>query len=333
MYLYEEIKNVHLELTEHCQAKCLHCFRFKDGKINPYLKMSELSLEDIKHLMPVDFLSQLDTIELKGNYGDAIIAKDCLPIIEYFRKSNPSLNIILVTNGGARSSSWWEELARLIGKNGQVTFSVDGLKDTNHIYRKNVQWDIVLNSMKSFIGAGGKAQWDYIIFEHNEHQFKEAHMLSKELGFDSIRFKKSYRFANFFHLPPTVRPPKNNSLMNNQLKILKQEKDSIIKNNDGIVCKAISKKEIYISAEGLLFPCCWLSGALYYPNSKFKDNDFWDLIVDTDCINAKKYGLKNIFNSPIFFEIEQTWAKKNSIYTCRKKCGQNSFEDFDVYTR
>jgi MoaA/NifB/PqqE/SkfB family radical SAM enzyme len=223
MYQYEDIKNVHLELTERCQAECLHCFRFKDDKINPYLKMSELSLEDIKHLMPVDFLSQLNTIELKGNYGDAIIAKDCLPIIEYFRKSNPSLNIILVTNAGARNSSWWEELARLIGKNGYVIFSVDGLEDTNHIYRRNIKWDIVLNSMKSFIGAKGIAQWDFLIFEHNEHQLKEASALSKELGFDNIRFKRSARFSLFDHLPPTVYPAKNDSLINEQLKISKEK--------------------------------------------------------------------------------------------------------------
>ena len=44
------------------------------------------------------------------------------------------------TNAGAKSAEWWTELAGVIGRKGAVIFSVDGLKDTNHLYRINSNW-------------------------------------------------------------------------------------------------------------------------------------------------------------------------------------------------
>ena len=34
------------------------------------------------------------------------------------------------TNAGAKKPEWWRELAKTIGQNGHVIFSLDGLKDT-----------------------------------------------------------------------------------------------------------------------------------------------------------------------------------------------------------
>ena len=59
------------------------------------------------------------------------------------------------TNAGARDEAWWSELANTFGRSGAVIFSVDGLRDTNHLYRQNVVWDNVERSMRAFIGAGG----------------------------------------------------------------------------------------------------------------------------------------------------------------------------------
>ena len=42
------------------------------------------------------------------------------------------------TNAGAREETWWAELARVFGRKGAVIFSVDGLEDTNRLYRQGV---------------------------------------------------------------------------------------------------------------------------------------------------------------------------------------------------
>ena len=41
------------------------------------------------------------------------------------------MQLSMNTNAGARDSEWWESLAKVLGKNGYVIFSVDGLEETN----------------------------------------------------------------------------------------------------------------------------------------------------------------------------------------------------------
>ena len=75
-----------------------------------------------------------------GNHGDPMVAKDTLDMYEWLRYNNSKLYLHMTTNGGGRSDEWWKNIAKVFGKNGRVTFSVDGLEDTNHLYRVNVDW-------------------------------------------------------------------------------------------------------------------------------------------------------------------------------------------------
>ena len=50
---------------------------------------------------------------------------------------------------------------RSVGKLAQyseVNFSVDGLEDTNHLYRQGVKWEKVEDNMVAFCDAGGLGQ-------------------------------------------------------------------------------------------------------------------------------------------------------------------------------
>ena len=68
----------------------------------------------------------------------------------------------------------------------QVTFGIDGLADTNEIYRRQVDWKKLMLNVEAFINAGGVADWQFILFEHNIHQLKEAEELSKNMGFNKF---------------------------------------------------------------------------------------------------------------------------------------------------
>ena len=45
-----------------------------------------------------------------------------------------------------------------------------------------MQWDKVERNMRAFIAAGGRARWDYLIFEHSECDVERAEQLAKEVG-------------------------------------------------------------------------------------------------------------------------------------------------------
>ena len=102
-----------------------------------------------------------------GNLGDPVIAQDPLEVMDYHAVKIPNIWLSMNTNAGAKKPEWWRELAKTIGQNGHVIFSLDGLKDTNHLYRQNVNWDICMDSAEAFINAGGRARWDYLIFGLN----------------------------------------------------------------------------------------------------------------------------------------------------------------------
>lgn len=195
MYKSEEITTVHLEVTERCNASCPQCARnINGGEVNPQLHDAELSLDDVKNILPADFIAQLKRLYMCGNYGDPISARDTLEIFEYIRSCNDKMQLSFHTNASAKTPEWWSRLPAAMGKNHYVVFSVDGLEDTNHLYRQGTVWKKIMENAAAFIAAGGRARWDFIVFGHNEHQVEEARALSESMGFEKFNVKKSNRF-------------------------------------------------------------------------------------------------------------------------------------------
>lgn len=319
MYKYEEIDAVHLELTERCQAGCPMCPRTSLAK-DKILKNAELSIQDIREIFPKEFVKQLSRMSLCGNFGEPIMAKDCIEILEYFKYTNPKIQITLNTNAGARNSEFWIDLASILNDGKScVVFGVDGLEDTNHIYRVGVNWNKIISAAKTFISNGGIAKWDFIAFEHNEHQIEQARALSNELGFKEFRLKKTYRFKYEKFKNLKIFPSKKYFNENNNMPNNNEYYDGV-----EIECHVKGIKEIYISAQGLLFPCCWIGGQVY--NSLTDSNR--NYIIDKNTIDLKAYTIKEIMNTDYFFDLEKKW-KLNSIkegkpIVCSQFCAKNN---------
>ena len=195
MYKYEEITTVHLEVTERCNASCPQCARnINGGEVNPQLHDAELSLADVQKILTPEFIGQLKRLHMCGNYGDPISARDTLEIFEYIRSHNAKMQLSFHTNASAKTPEWWSRLPAAMGKNHYIVFSVDGLEDTNHLYRQGTVWRKIMDNAAAFIAAGGRARWDYIVFGHNEHQVEEARALAESMGFEKFNVKKSNRF-------------------------------------------------------------------------------------------------------------------------------------------
>ena len=355
MYNYEDIKQVHLEVTQRCQAACPMCDRNENGGVdNRWIDNSELSLTECKRIFTTDFIQQLDTMYMCGNLGDPIVAKDTLEIFRYFREHNPKMWLSMNTNAGAKDANWWIELAGIIGRHGCVIFSVDGLRDTNHLYRQNVVWDNVERNMRAFISAGGRARWDYIIFGHNEHQVEQAQKLADDWGVERFQKKKSARFFTATSKAKDKHQAQNRKGEQTQLiakpmleqhqnlALLKQKEiektyGSMIDYYDScsINCKAISKKEIFITAEGLLMPCCWTAGRMYkWWHKDYRVEQIWEHIERSGgklAIDARLHGLKSVFDSGILESITESWQKDSvangKLGVCAMKCG-SEFDPF-----
>lgn len=193
-----------METSSVCNAACPMCPRETDQRFDKKSDPTSLSLAQVKDLFNIEFIKNLELMFMCGNYGDPAAAPECIDIFKYFREVNPSVRLGIHSNGSLRNEKWWSELGTVLNQEGDYCiFSVDGLKDTNHIYRVNTDFDKIMQNAKSFISAGGRARWEYLVFEHNQHQIEEAKQLATDLGFERFHEKVSRRFKlNISHMQP-----------------------------------------------------------------------------------------------------------------------------------
>jgi MoaA/NifB/PqqE/SkfB family radical SAM enzyme len=317
MFNYTDLKSVHLEVTSKCQARCPMCpRRINGGMLNPMITLDEISLEKFKTWFDIDFIKQLNDFNLCGNLGDPIIAQDTLEIFKYLRKHNPNLILIMHTNGSARNNVWWQALAKV---NVRVTFGIDGLEDTHALYRIGTDFDKIIDNAYDFIQAGGTAEWHMLVFKHNEHQIEECRRLSEELGFKKFTTKHTSRFTNN-QLPVLDEQGKTTHVLYPTAKsvdMISKIKSAVIEIKPVITCKSVKNKQIYISADGNVSPCCWtdFSWILHKQDNRI---DYMDKIGVIPNLNTM--SLKDVFDSGFFNKIANTWDN-NPLMECSKQCG------------
>ena len=210
-----ELRQIHVELTNACNAACPLCVRFYNNSpnIRPDLEVGQITLAKFKKYFPPEIIQQCHLMMFCGVHGDPGTARDLLEICEYISSIPSACNITMNTNGGMRKPEWWSRLGKLFHDNyWHLTFSIDGLEDTNHLYRRNVNWNSLIANAKAFIDAGGYAKWDYLIFKHNEHQLDQARQLSLELGFKEFIPKKALGVDNGVELVPMPVRDKHGNL-------------------------------------------------------------------------------------------------------------------------
>lgn len=373
-------------MTEACNASCPMCARnLNGGEVNPYLHNKELYIQDIEHIFPVSFVQQLKRIYMCGNYGDPAVARDTLEAFKYFRQHNADINLGMHTNGSMKKPEWWAELARTIGRKGYVIFGLDGLEDTNHLYRQGTVWSKIMDNVTAFIQAGGRARWDFIVFAHNEHQVEQAEQLSKDMGFERFQYKKSARFfsntrgatkqehqaQNRKGITTLLQAPTNPKYRNAVLDKLKEVAnvqntnivtvDNIISvdrlpeiqgmqrfstdpekkkpmekvwDDTEIDCKVAKEKNLYVTAEGVLQPCCWLAGQMYVWYYKPKGAQVWNYIdqVGLDSLNAKINNVEQIINGDYFQKIiPESWNKPSCAEGKSAMCAKICSYKFDAF--
>ena len=197
MFSYNKISQVHVELTNKCNAGCPTCPRSVSGAMtHPAIQLAEITLDQFISFFQ-DVVPRIQSWRFCGGYGDPCIANDTLQIMEYLQKTTPDTHIKIHSNGGMKNKEFWKELGKILSCEDKhiMTFSIDGLEDTNHLYRQYVNWPKLIENIESFISAGGIAHWDYLVFRHNELQVDEAKEFSKKLGFKYFSAKKP--FGNF----------------------------------------------------------------------------------------------------------------------------------------
>ena len=344
MYKLDDVITVEWEITNRCNASCPQCPRNNyGGSVIESLKLTTITLEQAKKMLPVGSMKSLRTVYFCGTYGDPAVNIELIEICSWLKQYN--IQVSLHTNGGMQKPEWWKKLANVLAKDDFVVFSIDGLSDTNHVYRRGVNWKTLINNASAFINAGGNAHWDFIVFRHNEHQVQAAEAFSNTLGFKKFNYKKTHRFINKKHDLVEVWPiydihdklvdkleiPNNPVYINNQIskleKVNKQYGDFFTYTmSTPITCYHKSLGKIYIGADGYVFPCGWLHHitpgieAEQHPDHKalFK---LFEQAGGIEKVNLNYNSLKNIINTDWFPVLESSWTGEGRLSRCGAVCG------------
>lgn len=340
MFKFSELKQIHLEITNNCQASCPMCNRnINGGQDNPLIKIRNWSLGQFKTIMSIEVLEQIDSYYFCGNFGDPILNNDLIDMCRYSSTIAPAVRITVHTNGSARSTAWWADLAKALPKEHAVVFALDGLEDTHAIYRVGTDFDQILRNAQAFIAAGGNAEWVFIKFKHNEHQVDTAQAMANELGFSKFILKNSSRFilepkVNVVDKNGTVthfiEPPSEVTMKFIDKKVIQAYKELVEQST--IECKSLNDREIYIDAYGDLFPCCWIASVPYSyiaPDDAYEVRNemlkqHYELVTALGNINTLTKSVKDIVDSNEYQTVWADYWTTNKLITCARTCGVNT---------
>lgn len=356
----DQIKDVHFEISNYCNAACPECPREDISEIDPstginrfssWIDTAFLSLDVIQKNFNKTHTPSLQSIAFCGCFGDALTHPKLIDILEYFIKEFPKISISISSNGGLKTTNYWIRLAETLKKSyyHEVIWGLDGLEDTNHLYRVNVKWDKVRSNWQAFNKAGGNSVWQFIVFPHNHHQIVDAKKYAKKEGFSGFTTVISMRYSETKakDLPERFQHPKikdnstdtfilkrnNRVLLPEYTKIMSTAYNNIDKSTNKLVeCSSQQRHSVFVFSDGTLWPCSKL-GAWKNPAN------FKSAIIEKET-NARHnnslyhYSIDKVMANNYFGALKPTHSTGNFCTACTEECGKigntNLFQTLDV---
>ena len=277
---------VQMGITTRCNSRCVGCIRNRKT-----FEKIDLSIDLIHKI----FEFKINTLLLIGTRGDALFHPDFRSIITSCQEKVTD-SLIVGTNGSGFNEEWWYDFAKSTNKKVQVIFALDGINNETHSKYRPTDFDKVYRNMKAFAEGGGKAVWQYIVFRHNERYMPIAKELSKLAGCSSIFFQRSFYYDDY------LKPP-----------IFLKDGKTI---NKKFVCDFLQNRKVYISADGFLFPCCYMPSSFYMGwNDRFLEPLL--KLYEQQTKTLKNETFRNLINNSEFFNYFKNYKKERF---CIRSC-------------
>jgi len=338
------ITAIHIELTDKCQAACPMCARnHSGGSERPFIKNKEITFDDFKKWFPVEFLRNVNNFYSCGNYGDPVFAKDCFEIYEYVRSASPDARLAIHTNGSLRKTDWWKDLAKVMGINGEVIFAVDGFKGKHELYRRNTDFDKIIENIKAYVSAGGVAKVDSLVFKHNQDEVEELEKFLLSIGVHSVNFKSTKRFYNMeafsvfnkqdefeYALYPATDLKFKQEVKIPLEKFLDKSFTEKVVSEAIITPMCVNKQEIYVDPHGNIFPCCYIGSdyleepleekIILHTLRNLTVNNTKEMMNDIGVPNLHNGDILSLLTSDTWVRLKDYWVGDNKCLTCVKNC-------------
>lgn len=325
---------IQIELTTHCNANCTGCNRTDP---DTGVKRSEIPLEHLpvdtwKLIVDRDIVhNNIQQVRLNGNFGDAIMHKHLKEMIEYLVSAKPDIEIVIATNGGVRTTTWWSEFGKLLQHyKHNVVFAIDGFtKEEHETYRVDVNIDRVFENIKTFTSSGGNAQMMFTVFNYNKHLVDKLELKAKELGCSSYAVRPTLTAAS--DTDPAKRLDgdfKRKLYIVDRDKYIRYNKnlaDSVHYKNNPSKCPWYNEGQIQVDHTGKVWPCCDV-GTIYSNMIQLEniDTDEYSQLPTSELANLvdlNKNSLYNILSSEWYTRTLEQKLNDKPYYNCYEYCG------------
>lgn len=313
MWSMDTIEWLDIELTSFCNIECKGCFRVISKHADKILNKEYITIDTIRERFHKEMFPSIKIINFCGSVDEPTTHPQFFDIIRHFADWDAHINI--ATNGSLRTTKWWTELAGILPDSHGVTWGIDGSDELSEVYRQGSNFAKVEQNFRAFNAAGGKSNWQFIVFEHNEHQLDTAKERATSEGFKNFKTIISHR-----------KDTKGN------VRAAKTEKIDNAPEIASVSCKYANQKRIFINHVGNVIPCCHLnSKMLEYGVSNIIKDEFETLLSEqnyNDTINLKNASIQDAIHSDIWQGIVNSWDSDNPMPRCMQVCKQMKRDTF-----
>lgn len=320
--MYEQVREIEFELSTACNAWCPGCSRYhatqKGLMLSPWVNFNqEIDLKVIENILAEDILSKDAQLQFCGTAGDPLAHTKFLEIVELIKQREPNARLDVSTNGGLKHPEYYRKVSEKMSREDLFKFNVDGLADTNHLYRRKVSWEKIVENAKAFNESKNcMSQWQFIIFPWNEHQVEEAEQLAYDLGFDSF-VKRQGRASEDILMYQMAAADRG---LINEFSNSNPETRSTPRPKNGFKDVCFSLDAIFVTEDGFVHPCCgWASAT---SSEGIPTDQIKEFYGKSDWNNLNKYSLKSIMQNEFWQRLwDSLYAGGNSCSECNWRCG------------
>lgn len=298
------MQTLHIELTNRCTLECPACPRttWKETLKRP-VKKADLDIDQFEEFLACEGGRQIGKFLLCGDYGDSIYYPRLVEFIQRFR----SRQFEIITNGSYKDQTFWNELADTLTDQDTVVFAIDGLKDTNHLYRKNSDWDSIMLGLDIIAKSPAKLKWKTIVFSFNHDKIDRIKEFAQSKGAE-FTAEKTHRFGDNILIPP-------DQLVDQQF-LYKETYN----NHQPIDINPRCVKEKVVTCDGYFLPCDWIRNPMtFYKSDLWKQKDIWYDKMSITNVNYDQ-GMELITQWSNFVYQKGITGSPNLDILCKMKC-------------
>lgn len=336
------LEHWHIEVSSICALKCPRCPR---AEVPETLLNRQLTLKFFQSQIGEQRIREMQKISFCGDDGDPIYAKEFLDIVAWIKKINPTLQLLIITNGSYKNTEWWYTLAKILNEHDELHWSIDGWdQESNSKYRVNCDWSSIMLGIITFTVYNKKTYTTIatIGFKFNQENLHKIETIAEKYT-DCWQLTKSTKFGSIYpgsypkedELEPTDpnliakghrfqreqklvtdKPRPGESLK----KLFWQRAVELQNNNEYPALCYIGNKGVYLKSNGEFYPCCWTA-------LRYSHNEKITKLARTK-FNLNYRDLDSILDD----EYWQNEFKKFDNLECKTKCIKSKLHDKDHVT-